>query len=452
MAFVEGRSMKEGRNELYIRRSILRRWKSEVSHAGGACAVFSPYLTSTIAETVLGSAAEKANCSVYTLFDAEVFLNGASSIRTLKRLKENGVRLFAIHGLHAKVVIVRPNFASIGSQNLTAGGTQRREATVAIMDPKAVEQVWSDMKPWCDDANEITTEMIHDMIRLLPPLKKKMKAVRQEIEDINLRIEGDEQKRIEERRDEAARREAEAERQRQIVEDRERTLHNWNARVSTAQLRVRATVKEMPKNSDGRRFSLVTSSGDLTNWKLWNGRVSRLKPLQSYLCMVSSTWKLGFARVAKTRITFVGRSLRWNHVFSIGGEDCDVWFNTLDNPEAGTNLSCGVRINRLGALSSAVRFASWFDGKNVVVRHSEQDQVYFSDEIEVWKDAKQKEIGADLTNAFLQTVIHDQRIEMSTDALMFFGRVNTQYTLQAEMFKDCPMILAIPERNTKDIS
>src|SRR4051812_20475419 len=101
---------------------VCRRWKKE-SEQADRVVVLSPYLTHA-AEKILETPGGR--CEVYTVFQAENFVSGASSIHTLLKLKEHGCSLFHLPDLHAKIVLVPGQFASIGSQNLTRRGKRNK--------------------------------------------------------------------------------------------------------------------------------------------------------------------------------------------------------------------------------------------------------------------------------------------------------------------------------------
>ncbi|HEY0985219.1 phospholipase D-like domain-containing protein [Schlesneria sp.] len=437
--------MTNGGNNIYVRKNVVSRWKGELNRAEGRSAIFSPYLTRPVVTGVFKSAKSNSHCEIYTLFDSEAFASGASDIRTLKKLKCLGAKIYAVTGLHAKIVIIPPAFASVGSQNLTKGGTSRREATVVITDPNTVHYLWSEVQPWCESAIEITNEMIEDMIKKLPPLRKRIRELRQQLTELNREIELEENGRVKQRetdqREAAAKAIVEANRQRQIVEDRRRTAKTWNSRITHAQVSVRAKVKATSKKRDGQLISLVASSSDLTKLTLPGGMVPHLVPFKSYLCIIEDTWRLGFARLVKTRITFVGRSLRRRGTSIIGGEDCEVWFNASTDTSSGTNLACNIRLTRLEFLSS-IAFDCWFDGSRITIHRSKQSNLYFNEDVETWKNENTELIAANLTSTFLSAVLHDQQIELSSDAEVFFGARNTQYILFGGAWENCPMIMA----------
>lgn len=61
--------------EIYLR-SIDRRWRKELHEHVAGVLVFSPYITSKTADSVLGLV-DEGQCEVYTLFEMDVFASGA---------------------------------------------------------------------------------------------------------------------------------------------------------------------------------------------------------------------------------------------------------------------------------------------------------------------------------------------------------------------------------------
>ena len=163
----------------YYLRSIDRRWKKELEKASGMVLVFSPYLTSSTAESVLKNV-KSESCEIYTRFSLEDFAAGSSSLETLKHLAVRGFKLYKLPKLHAKMIIVPGVFASIGSQNLTVNGRRNREASVVIEDPKEVMKIEKMAEDWLSGRRPITYEMITDLEELLPPLQRKFKELREE--------------------------------------------------------------------------------------------------------------------------------------------------------------------------------------------------------------------------------------------------------------------------------
>lgn len=165
-------------SEFYLR-SIDRRWKKEIALANEKIVFLSPYLTSNTANLVLQNALPEIT-RVYTVFSFWNFVSGSSSIKTLKQLRNKGFQLFHLEKLHAKVLIVDNSFASLGSQNLTFGGTKNREATAAILNVEQITRLNELVKYWLTDARPISDEMIAEVEELIKPLQKKIKPVLEE--------------------------------------------------------------------------------------------------------------------------------------------------------------------------------------------------------------------------------------------------------------------------------
>src|SRR5437870_461909 len=105
-------------------RSVTRHWIALAGRDQRNLILLSPYLTARIAEKV-AARSEKSTCRIFTVFTAENFATGASSLSTIKTLVSNGYSLFHIEGLHAKAVLGEGGVA-VGSQNLTAQGARNK--------------------------------------------------------------------------------------------------------------------------------------------------------------------------------------------------------------------------------------------------------------------------------------------------------------------------------------
>jgi hypothetical protein len=154
---------------------VSRRWKRAIRGADRVI-VLSPYLSKTV-ETVLGSL-DGGRCEVYTVFRAENFVSGASSLHTMIRLRERGCALYHLDDLHAKIVLVPGSFVSIGSQNATRRGTRNKEASSVFASADTVAAVDEMIKPWLTLGKPVTAEMLDEMnlaIRALIPLMRKLR-------------------------------------------------------------------------------------------------------------------------------------------------------------------------------------------------------------------------------------------------------------------------------------
>lgn len=165
--------------DFYLR-SIDRRWKKEIASAEDAIIFLSPYLTSNTANLVLREANPKI-IQIYTVFSFQNFVSGSSSIKTLRQLKNKGIQLFHLEKLHAKVLIIDKKFASLGSQNLTFGGTRNKEASITISQAEQVIKLNKLVESWLVDAISISDEMIAKAEDLVNSLQEKIAPILNEI-------------------------------------------------------------------------------------------------------------------------------------------------------------------------------------------------------------------------------------------------------------------------------
>nr|NLU59021.1 phosphatidylserine/phosphatidylglycerophosphate/cardiolipin synthase family protein [Pseudomonas sp. BIGb0427] len=93
--------------------------------------IFSPYLTGSAALEIaqLGKSAK-----VYTLVNVQVLASGASSYSAIKALlKKKKIPVYYLPNLHAKMVVAKDRFVTLGSQNFTErGATANFETNVRV--------------------------------------------------------------------------------------------------------------------------------------------------------------------------------------------------------------------------------------------------------------------------------------------------------------------------------
>ena len=95
--------------------------------------------------------------------------------------------VYQLPNLHAKIVLIPDIFASIGSQNITKRGTLNREATSVFTRPEAVATIREAIRPWLDERQPISREMIDEMDAALPPLIEAMQSAAPATLDAKLR-------------------------------------------------------------------------------------------------------------------------------------------------------------------------------------------------------------------------------------------------------------------------
>jgi hypothetical protein len=344
--------------ELYLR-SIARRWKREARPDLERIRILSPYITRA-ADSVLRNVAAGA-AEIYTRFDADLFASGASSLRSLKTLCLAGHNLYTLPSLHAKIVMVPGNFASIGSQNLTRGGTLNKEASVALTDASSIARIDKRIAKWAEERVPISIEMIDDMEALLADLKRKFRAAQAAANEADRKIAL-----------------AHQERERRARRDSERmAAERASVRAPARVRRFAESFAKAPRSADsidaqillngahGHLKSLVARGGlNFTQWKV-DGEPLRLDSAMRYLCIVPRLGRLGWARVMNSRITFVSSAMQDQAI--INGQPCNIHVEANWNLHTEMQTNATLEIKQENNLGSC-KVDLWITADHVEVR------------------------------------------------------------------------------------
>lgn len=272
---------------------VAEAWRKAALAADKELIVFSPFITSNTAEIVLRS---PAKAEIHTRFDVHNFASGASSLDTLRALDDAGHQIFHIEGLHAKIVLSKGVFVSVGSQNLTKRGTKNLEITALFDGPEASRDVAELVAPWLAKREPVTREMIDDLSALIGPASKGFEKARKEAEAVKGAFQSVLKQRSAARRSEAQRRSRVAGRRRILGERIE--AHQGSQEIEAQVKNVRGVTVTQ---------SLKPLRGVFTGWKVGRKKV-QLERLMRYMIILEQTGQLGWARVAHKRISFVSSS------------------------------------------------------------------------------------------------------------------------------------------------
>lgn len=298
------------KNSLYFR-NVTRRWKKEADESEQIL-FLSPYITSNTAETVLLQNTD-TRCSVYTCFDAENFVYKASSLKTLKKLLQTGCELFHVEDLHAKVMLT-DDFISVGSQNLTNRGSANKEATFCSNDASYIKYGREAVSAWIDDAEEITLEMIEDMEELIAPHIKEFEELKRSLEEIESILA-----------DKSEQRKNKALQERQTAMRRNVKTVKKSSRFIYASVECLTNYGEW---NDTYTFSLVpdTEHVSFCHWDIGGDEII-LTTQKRYLLMDTETARIGWARVGKTRITYICDNVTRKDSVLLGNRTVEIGFN-----------------------------------------------------------------------------------------------------------------------------
>lgn len=408
--------------EIYFK-NIIRRWKSEAIKADQLI-VLSPYITSPSADTVIDNTDPK-KCEIYTLFSAELFAHGSSSIDTLISLKKSGVNIYSLERLHAKVFLVPGEFASIGSQNLTLGGTHNLESTV-VMDRESVSEVEKLVKRWTKNRSEISLKMLDDMKNQVDPLIKKCKSLKKLIEEVDSKVKDNE-----------------LQRKKQNIEKlkKERIIKLKQAlkRSSKSKKITQCKVTRIDGEFFTVNYSLTPKKSDsLVTW-LVDGSEIELQRANRYICMIESSGKLGWARVFKTRITYFANSVNLNDSFEVANVTCNVNFiaNWSSDDSAESNLI--IKLCPIGG-KKFVTCRVWFGLDSLIINKIVVDDDSLI-KIKEWINENQEKFSEFIIGELLPPFKYNKKL-LGVEANEFFGKVGTEVSLNVSKFDNNPLLVA----------
>lgn len=303
--------------------------------------ILSPYITSETAEEVLENV---ENCELYTLFNIENFINGSSSIETLKNLIYQGFNVYFIPQLHAKIVLVVDKFVSIGSQNLTNQGTRNKEATFTSTSLSVVKFIEDELQKWFVERTEVSLELLEDIKDRISHLQELYDEFRDEVEKVEEQIELEKSK------------------GNNIQENLKRLIANL-AKIEKTQEYVKGTVRNysvwtfMPDSSYG---------SDLLNWQI-GSEFFELKKTNRYLTLIENTGKLGWARVMKTRISYYEESIAWSGYTFLSKEQYKVTFYANWEQETLSRYNLEIRLDNAFFPARYGKIFAWFDSQKIEI-------------------------------------------------------------------------------------
>lgn len=443
--------------ELYIK-NVAYRWRKEMGCAIDKAYILSPYITSSTADTVLARV-DGSVCvpEIYTTFSAELFASKASSLRTLKKMLEHGCSLYHLPNLHAKVVLIPGVFASIGSQNLTRAGTRNKEASIALLDPKIIQRLEEELRPWFEERLPITTEMIADMERLLGTVEElfdtaKIAAQSLDKQVLQLQFLREEAAKAEEsaRREKERQLKLEAE-QRRLAEvakkRRYQRFDDYRNKAKVAKNFAYGAIRHLNNiwlGGEGTRSLLADVNFDLTSWLTIDGKAVFLERGKRYLTIEEGSGRLGWSRVMKTRISFIGRNVNFNYPIQFEGSNVYIsasgdW---SDCPKNGRNTFLTVK----NASDQVVcEVSGWFDLNSIELldispldksASSVSEQNYYSslirDNFDSFRDIWVKQI----TTPF--NYLSDR---VGVNAVQFFGQEGEHFKINLAFSGNNPILL-----------
>jgi hypothetical protein len=336
-------------NRTFLAQDVYSRWKRVVASAKTNITIFTPYFDRVLLALLnANSTLDKQQIIIVTDFTPDTALELPNQLRTTKKLLSRGISVLSLQGLHAKVLLVDGNITCIGSQNFTSRGRKNKETSVLPSAMLGNSRFVKILNEWRAQAREVTEEEVDELLSQLTPLFRKHRKIH---EDIQAEFDEIVERHEKVRNTLASHRLEELEKQSQI---------------KLAQREVYANIERHP---NGYATLMVDTGGDLTNWVIVNADGSRtpykLKRYSMYPVILADSYRMGFARICKTRITYLRRVvlLSGRIIGDIGFRmSVHVTFPKMETEKK--NIIVKLTHENLGSCE----FAALFNGESVTIR------------------------------------------------------------------------------------
>lgn len=282
-----------------------RRWVATIAAAKRVVA-FSPFITRCAVTEAL--AKRGPTCQLYTVVTVENYASGGSSVSCLRRLFDAKVQIYHLDDLHAKILLIPDELVTIGSQNMTGGGTTNREASVVWKDEKAAKQTWQEVRAWMDVGKLLTEAVVKNLENTITRLRQQhvawTKTAKQVTDDI-----WDKWQQEEDQKQRAAEAAAAATRRR-------RQWHGFKERCASDVIQGEVVERRAEWSLSNRGQYPAPS---YCKWKVdWQENPLILKLGQWLPCFHLDTRQWGKARVFREVISFIDRGMGWGKSFVVG--------------------------------------------------------------------------------------------------------------------------------------
>ena len=389
--------IKENLVNIYLD-DISKKWLS-IKERQNDIVIFSPYITSDILPRICLNN-KNSIVSVYTNFSIDSFIGGSSDIQQLITLKKLDARLFHIDNLHAKMFLIKNEFATIGSQNFTKKGTKNIEINATINSPDKINELQNGIAEWCENAVEITKDKLQSVLSLLNEHPSESDS-----QDTN--------------------------------NDRNKKVKRLNKLIDSFICSTEYTckVKFIPSPLDqysNGTTSLVTSKeNSLTDWVIDND-FHQLDKNYRYLLLNESTGEIRWVRVNKSRITFFHDQVYYSDALQINDSHYDFEMKSTIKPSSKSNISLDI-IDEHGFIS--IKLNIWFGVNKIkiediitITNNTESTRV-----LKYIKNNKTK-FNKILTSMILIPFLYNQRL-VGQQANEFFGE-DAQVSLKTVKYEE----------------
>lgn len=354
--------MKQKTDKLLHAKDIYPKWKRVVAKASKSLTVYTPYLDRLVINLLNSkNGLSKDTITIITDFDVPMIIEHPKQLSAIRQLINDGFSVLNLSGLHAKVLLIDDCSVILGSQNFTSYARKNKEASSGLFHLDEGSQFIKTLNRWKDEAAPIDSDLVDF---LLSKLKNRIKQHKKLLKDTKTDFDAALEEHNKEKEETILRQFEELERQ------------------SEYQLSQGVVYASIETHWEGYKTLLADSGYDMTKWTL----KKRNQPLQSYSLhratmypvIIADSLRMGFARLCKTRITYIRKLLEWRNKFKVG----DYYFNVkISFPDTNTkkrNIIVHLEHPHIGQCE----FALLFTGKKMTLIRKKyiKGNIYWTEE------------------------------------------------------------------------
>ncbi len=286
-------------NKIYLARDVFQEWERKISEAKISITIYSPFFDNLIFTLLKKTSLSYKNITIITDFKPASLLELPNQLNAIKSALTKGISVLSLSGIHAKVLLIDDNYVTIGSQNFTDHARKSKECTAAPNESMEDTKLIKKLVEWREKAIPIDKSLVD---QLKPKLKQRIRQHGKILDETQEDFD-------------------------EIIKQHEQEKQNENIRrlkklESRSQIRIfrgpiLATITNM-YGVDDYYYSLLADYGaDMTHWieVRTDGTFGtyQLNRLRIYPMIIAETYRMGFARIGKTRITYIRNEVDWTY-------------------------------------------------------------------------------------------------------------------------------------------
>lgn len=320
-------------------RDVADTWKRRIAKAEESVTIFAPFFDGLLRKLLTEHLfVACSDITIVTTIDPASILEEPRKLHTIKWLLKKGYTVLSLDRLHAKILLIDDRFVTVGSQNFTLYARRSKEATVVPNASLEGSTFVNTLIDWRESAEFIEKELVCELIKKLEPkIQEHEKLLGNTKEELNAIID-------------------------------KHTGERLSAEIKKLE---ELESKSRIRLSDGVAYATVKYAGDyynyhsliadkdysLTNWvsddsEDWDLKNVRLRPI-----LLVDNGRMGFGRIARTRITYIRKGVSLTKPFELDdGLSLDVSIRFPDSNFRKRNIIVTLAAPMYGRCDFGVRF------------------------------------------------------------------------------------------------